>query len=120
MSAGKDYVPLPVQDDHRCFACGPANAAGLHMRFLAGEDRVVSRLTIPEHLRGWSNLAHGGVLSTILDEIMSWTAIHLLRRVILTKSMTVNFKKPVYVEKPVEAVGRIVINSVLRPRGPSC
>ncbi|HHP7235567.1 MAG TPA: PaaI family thioesterase [Desulfobacterales bacterium] len=108
MTAENDYKLLPVQDDHMCFACGPANPAGLHMRFLAGRDRVVSRLTIPGHLRGWSNLVHGGVLSTILDEIMSWTAIHLLRRVILTKSMTVNFKKPVYVDTPVKAEGRIL------------
>lgn len=91
-----------------CFACGPANRSGLHMRFLAGNDRLVSRLTIPGHLRGWSNLVHGGVLSTVLDEIMSWTAIHLLRRIILTKSMTVNFKKPVYVDTPVKAEGRIL------------
>lgn len=108
MTAEKDLTLLPVQENHMCFACGPANKAGLHMRFLAGQDRVVSHLTIPGHLRGWSNLAHGGVLSTILDEIMSWTAIHLLQRVILTKSMTVNFKNPVYVNTPVKAEGRII------------
>jgi len=108
VSDENEFVSLPVQEDHMCFACGPANKAGLHMRFEAGKDCVVSRLKIPGHLRGWSNLAHGGVTSTILDEIMSWTAIHLLRRVILTKSMTVNFKKPVYIETPVKAVGRIL------------
>lgn len=99
---------LPVQDDHMCFACGPANPAGLKMRFTANGDTVVSRLTVPEHLRGWSDLVHGGVVATILDEIMSWTAIHLLKTIILTKSMTVDFKRPVRIGRPLEAVGRVV------------
>jgi uncharacterized protein (TIGR00369 family) len=101
------YTLLPVQDDHNCFACGPANSAGLKMRFYSNVDSVVSWLSVPDHLRGWNNLTHGGVISTILDEIMSWTAIHLLKRIILTKSMTVDFLRPVYVGTRLKAVGRI-------------
>ena len=102
------YEILPVQDDHMCFACGPANPAGLHMRFSAGSDRVVSYLSVPDHLRGWSTMVHGGVVSTILDEIMSWSAIHMFKTVILTKSMTVDFKKPVHVGRPLKAVGTVL------------
>ncbi len=102
------YKTLPVQDNHMCFACGPANPAGLHMRFSAGRDRVVSYLRVPGHLRGWSTMVHGGVISTILDEIMSWAAIHIFKSVILTKSMTVEFKKPVHVDQPLKAVGTVL------------
>ena len=102
------YKILPVQDSHKCFACGPANPAGLHMRFAAGNDRVVSYLSVPDHLRGWSNMVHGGVVSTILDEIMSWSAIHMFKSVILTKSMTVEFKKPVHVGQALKAVGTLL------------
>ena len=91
-----------------CFACGPANPAGLKMRFFANQDSVVSWLTVPDHLRGWNMLVHGGVTSTILDEIMSWAAIHLLKTIILTKSMRVEFKKPVFIGQPLRAVGRVV------------
>ncbi len=91
-----------------CFACGPANPAGLRMRFAAGRDRVVSYLTVPDHLRGWSTMVHGGVVSTILDEIMSWSAIHRFKSVILTKSLSVAFKKPVHVGQPLKAVGTVL------------
>ena len=103
-----DYKILPVQDNHMCFACGPANPAGLHMRFAAGSNRVVSYLSVPDHLRGWSNMVHGGVVSTILDEIMSWSAIHMFKSVILTKSMTVEFKKPIHVGQSLKAVGTLL------------
>ena len=104
---GNGIKILPVQDNHMCFACGPANPAGLHMRFAAGSDRLVSNLIVPDHLRGWSNMVHGGVISTILDEIMSWSAMHFFKSVILTKSMTVEFKKPVHVGQKLKAIGTV-------------
>jgi len=108
MKQPPDFYPLPIQDSHLCFACGPANAAGLKMRFFANQDSVVSWLTVPDHLQGWNKLVHGGVTSTILDEIMSWAAIHLLKTIILTKSMRVEFRKPVFIGQPLRAVGRVV------------
>jgi len=57
---------------------------------------VFSWLKVPDHLFGWDNLVHGGILSTILGEIMSWSALYLLKEMILTKSMTVAFVKPVF------------------------
>lgn len=104
----EDYTQLPVRDDHNCFACGPANPCGLHMRFSANEDTVVSRLTVPEHLRGWSTMVHGGIISTILDEIMSWAAIHLLNKIIVTRSMTVDFKKPIHIDRKLKAEGKVL------------
>jgi uncharacterized protein (TIGR00369 family) len=53
-------------------------------------------------------VAHGGVISTILDEIMSWTAMYLLKRVSLTQTMTVEFMKPVTVSTSMEAEGRLL------------
>lgn len=50
---------------------------------------------------------HGGVLSTIMDEIMSWTAIHSLKKFILTKSMSVDFLKPVFIGQKLKAEGRV-------------
>jgi uncharacterized protein (TIGR00369 family) len=52
-------------------------------------------------------LIHGGVISTILDETMSWTAIYLLKKIILTKSMTVDFIKPIYEGTKLKAEGMV-------------
>ena len=100
--------PLPNMRDHNCFGCSPVNPHGLRMVFLSADGAVVSRLKVPDHLCGWNNVVHGGVVSTILDEIMSRSAIYLLRRLILTRSIQVDFLRPVFTGKPVQAEGRIL------------
>ena len=43
-----------------------------------------------------------------MDEIMSWAAIYLLKRVTMTKSISVDFLKPVYVGNPLKAEGTVL------------
>ncbi len=78
------------------------------MTFYAENETVNSDLIIPAHLCGWNNLAHGGIISTILDEIMSWSAIYLLQKIIMTKSMSVTFKRPIKVGEPLHASGHVI------------
>jgi uncharacterized protein (TIGR00369 family) len=104
----EEYIQLPNRGNHNCFGCSPVNAYGLQMTFYANKAAVFSKVTVPEHLCGWNNLVHGGVLSTILDEIMSWSAIYLVKQVPMTKSMTVDFFKPTYVGNPLKAEGRVL------------
>jgi uncharacterized protein (TIGR00369 family) len=107
MKSEKDYRELPNSTNHYCFGCSPVNPAGLRMKFFANQDTVFSSVTIPDHLCGWSNIAHGGVITTILDEIMSWAALHFLKRITMTKSMNIEFIKPVYIRNPLKAEGRV-------------
>ncbi len=107
MTTAPPLRELPRSGNHNCFGCSPVNSSGLHMRFFSDEQAVYSRLTVPEHLCGWSNIAHGGVLTTILDEIMSWSAIYLLKRIALTRSISVEFIKPVKVGHEIRAEGRV-------------
>ena len=108
MKIKEAFRQLPTSSSHNCFACSPRNSAGLQMRFFTDEEAVFSRVTIPQHLCGWNNVAHGGVISTILDEVMSWTAMYLLKRVSLTQTMTVEFIKPVSSSTVMEAEGTVV------------
>ena len=108
MGADKDTRRLPNSTAHYCFGCSPVNPSGLQMKFSASRDTVFSNVTIPDHLCGWSNIAHGGVLTTILDEIMSWSALHFLKRITMTKSMNIEFIKPVYIQQSLKAEGRVL------------
>ncbi len=99
--------PIPNQFNSSCFGCSTDNPVGLQMSFKAGKDKVVSEVMVPQHLCGWNNLVHGGVLTTILDEIMSWTAIHFLKKLVMTKNLNVSFHKSVMVGDSIKAVGRI-------------
>ncbi|MBI9088412.1 MAG: PaaI family thioesterase [Desulfobacterium sp.] len=100
------WTPL-VGRDRECFACGAENPYGLQMTFESNGEALRSGLTVPPRFRGWSNLVHGGILATILDEIMGWTAIHLTKRFILTKGMHVAFIKPVRIGTPLSITGYI-------------
>jgi len=107
MNSHNNYKALPSVDK-RCFGCSVNNPYGLQMKFFTDEESLFSWVTVPDHLCGWGNLVHGGVISTILDEVMSWAAIYLLKKIILTKSMTVDFIKPVYIGNEIKAVGKVL------------
>jgi uncharacterized protein (TIGR00369 family) len=97
--------PIPNWEDQSCFACGAVNAHGLRMQFFSDGGRVFAFPRVPEHMVGWDRIVHGGILSTILDEIMGWAAIHLFKQLGVTQTMTIEFKKPVTVQEPLTAVG---------------
>jgi len=104
----EDCKLLPNMTGHKCFGCGPMNHSGLKMEFYTNGSSILSWVTVSDHLCGWENLVHGGVLSTMLDEIMARAMIHSLKSLGLTKSMTINFIKPVYVGREVMIEGRIL------------
>ena len=102
------YTLLPNRADNKCFGCGPANPHGLQMQFYTNGRTVASWITIPPHLSGWSNLAHGGILFTALDEVMGRSIVYLLKRFVLTKSITIEYRKPVPLGREFKVEGRIL------------
>jgi acyl-coenzyme A thioesterase PaaI-like protein len=102
------FSPLKnFTSDNGCFACGKENPFGLHMRFFTDGHIVTSEVTIPVYMCGWGNLVHGGIITTLLDETMSWAAIHLLKRLILTRTMEIEFILPVAPNMPLRTEGHI-------------
>ncbi|WP_299978293.1 PaaI family thioesterase [Desulfobacula sp.] len=102
----KEWEKIPNVDTN-CFGCGSENHRGLKMTFESNGEKLRSIVTVPDHLRGWSNIVHGGVLSTICDEIMGWAAIYLSKRFILTKTMSTSFLMPVIIGSRLEIFGYI-------------
>lgn len=93
----KSYLPKPL--DGYCFACGPTNPSGLRMEFYVEEDCLYSESFIREEHQGWMDIAHGGIVSTILDETMSWAVLYFKRNFIVTKSMEITFVRPLKVKR---------------------
>jgi acyl-coenzyme A thioesterase PaaI-like protein len=77
------------------------------MEFYGNEKLVFSELDVPDYMAGWNGVIHGGILSTMLDEVMGWAAIFLTERFILTKSMTVSYHKPTLVHERLRAEAEI-------------
>ncbi len=101
------FKRIPNTDSHNCFACSPKNPHGLHMELYSDDLTVKSLIKIPEHFTGWGRVVHGGILSTILDEIMGWSGIYLLKQFTLTKNMNIDFIKAAFVGDTMEAIGRV-------------
>ena len=91
-------------EPHNCFACGTLNANGLHLELHVDGERCWTDLAIPSRFQGWDEIAHGGILATILDEVMAWSLVGEDNWG-LTARMTVDFKRPVALERPVHAEG---------------
>jgi uncharacterized protein (TIGR00369 family) len=102
------YKPLPNHSENRCFGCGPANPSGLRMQFATDGNAVYSWLSVPPHLGGWHNLAHGGVLFTILDEVMGRAIIYSRKSLVMTKSITMDFRKPVPIGREIKTTARLL------------
>jgi acyl-coenzyme A thioesterase PaaI-like protein len=87
----------------RCYGCGSAQPAGLHMTFTVGDDvRVVSEFVVTEDHEGAPGLAHGGLLTAALDETQA-TLLWVLRMPAVTARLETDFLAPV----PVGSIVRI-------------
>ena len=62
-------------EPHNCFACGTLNAHGLHLELHVDGERCWTDLAIPSRFQGWDEIAHGGIVATILDEVMAWSLV---------------------------------------------
>ena len=96
-----------VIEPHNCFACGSLNVHGLHLELHAGGDRCWTELQLDARFEGWEGIAHGGIVCTILDEVMAWALVeHDLWGV--TGRMSVDFQRPVPIARRIRAEGRVV------------
>ncbi len=68
--------------------------------------RCWTDLSLEQRFEGWDGIAHGGILCTILDEVMAWSLVGEDNWG-LTARMSVEFKKPVEVGRPIRAEGWI-------------
>ena len=92
-----------------CFVCGRSNPAGLKMAFYDdGVDTVTSTVTVPAHCQGYPEIMHGGILASILDEVVGRCIMATdHHRFMMTVNMTVQYRQPVLVGTQIKAQGKI-------------
>jgi len=106
------YKQLPTHIWSKdCFCCGTENNRGLHMDFYSSGKYLLSTLTIPGEMRGWDTIVHGGILSTIMDEIMAWTAIFFTEKITFTKQMQTSFIHPIQINSSIKLISWIESNN---------
>jgi uncharacterized protein (TIGR00369 family) len=95
---------------HSCFVCGESNPVGLNLRFET-DGRIVRTRFKPglEHI-GFLQVVHGGILATVLDEIMVWACVIATRRFAFCAEMNVRFALPARPGEELEASAELVTN----------
>jgi acyl-coenzyme A thioesterase PaaI-like protein len=91
---------------HHCFACGTLNAHGIQLDLHVERGRSWVELGLEPRFQGWDGIVHGGILATILDEVMAWALVGEDDWG-LTARLGVDFKKPVMVDQRIRGEGWI-------------
>jgi acyl-coenzyme A thioesterase PaaI-like protein len=91
---------------HNCFGCGSLNAQGLGLVVHVEPGRAWIESSLDRRFEGWQGVIHGGILCTILDEVMAWALVGEDNWGV-TARMAVEFRRPVEVGAPIRAEGWI-------------
>ena len=105
---GHDTRFMKLQKNN-CFVCGMNNPDGMRLKFVLDEERqtFICRFRLSKRYTGPPGHCHGGIIATILDEAMG--KVNKLRHVVaLTSEITVNYLKPVPLNRPLRVESREV------------
>ncbi|MCB5262148.1 MAG: PaaI family thioesterase [Candidatus Cloacimonetes bacterium] len=77
----------------RCFVCGQANPIGLKIDFSYDEEGAAyATLALDQVFEGYPGVVHGGILSTLLDEVMAKAVINS-GKIAVTAKLSVSYRK---------------------------
>ena len=99
--------PNTFGEDQPCFGCSPTHPIGFRLRVFRRGDEVVTRFTPGDNHQGPPGVMHGGLVTTLADEIAAWAIIALKGRFGFTVSLEARLMKAVRVGVEIEATGRI-------------
>lgn len=114
---------MDLQDNGMCFVCGPNNPIGLKLEFALEDGKYITHFTPgPEHA-GFVGITHGGIVSTVLDEVMA-RLVYALGRDAVTAELQIKLKKPAVTGEELMVIGwvlsetRRVIDCAAEARNP--
>jgi acyl-coenzyme A thioesterase PaaI-like protein len=104
---------LPVLDGHLfgagqpCFGCSPDHPFGFRLTFAREGDEIVTRFTPGDRYQGPPGIMHGGLVSTLADEVAAWAVIGLAGKFGFTATFDAKLHHAIRIGAPLE--GRSVI-----------
>ncbi|MCF2139580.1 MAG: PaaI family thioesterase [Candidatus Lokiarchaeota archaeon] len=132
-TAGLEKLEVYVPDgiDHYCFGCSSSNPIGLHLQFFSSplnEDLKINKLKIQDEGNfrekkfsvyskfkvkydycGFPRFSHGGILATLLDEVMAHAVYRGYGKYGVTKEMTIKYRKPVLIDQIIYIKGEVSV-----------
>ncbi len=90
-----------------CFVCGENNPAGLKLKFVSRGDKVETTFFPTDNYQGYPGILHGGITSTVLDEIMS-QCMHSQGLAGLTARLEIRYRHSIPINQPVTFQAKII------------
>ena len=84
---------MALESYPRCFGCDQENPIGLRLSFDWEGDALVSRFTPGEDHQGWPGVVHGGIIATLLYEVLE-NFSYQQGIVAMMKRMDTNLRRP--------------------------
>lgn len=101
--------PFRQLEGYNCFGCSDTNPIGLKLDFYEDGEDIVAHYNPDPNFQGWKNVLHGGIQSTIMDELASWVVFVKCATSGVTANLHVRYKKPVFTtNKDLEVRGRLI------------
>jgi uncharacterized protein (TIGR00369 family) len=94
-------------EPHRCFACGELNEQGLRLVIHTDPGGSWTETVLEPRFQGWEAVAHGGIICTLLDEVMAWAVIGRGTWGV-TARLNVSFRRPIPVGRAIRAEGHVI------------
>ena len=106
-NVGEEARAVPEKRYAMCFGCGTDNRIGLKLRFVPDGDYLTTTFTPAEIHQGYPGVCHGGIVATVLDEVMAQV---LFTRGIpaVTARLEVRYRRAVPVGRPTVFRARLV------------
>jgi uncharacterized protein (TIGR00369 family) len=100
---------MDVSDNHYCFVCGQDNPIGFKANIDVDRDAQSAqcKLVVPAEYQGWKEMAHGGIISALLDEVSAYAGMTVSETVV-TGELKTRFRKPVPVEQEITVLAQVV------------
>jgi uncharacterized protein (TIGR00369 family) len=95
---------------HSCFVCGESNSIGMNLRFETDGCIVQTRFKPRAEHVGFKQVVHGGIIATLLDEIMVWACAVRTKRFSYCAELTARFLAPLRPGEEIVATGELVAN----------
>ena len=97
---------MTTNGDDYCFACGEKNPIGLHLKFEFDGETLTTKKILPREFQGYDGTAHGGILSTMLDETMCKFISAKYHEQAVTGRLEVRYKFPTPIEQELKISAR--------------
>lgn len=99
-----------IQEYPNCFGCGKNNPFGLQLTFRHQGDALVTDFMPGGTHEGWPGIVHGGIISTLLYEVMENLA-YRNGTVAMMRDLEVNFRRPAKIGRRITAVARLELST---------